>query len=195
MKVTLLITLGLCITGALLDATPIEQAEKIVQERKDSFDHLPLFLEAAKQSNAIELVEGLPQRTKKVEEKEKFEIHGHGFYKRIVKVSANDKNRIKEILSDETTFRPYKGPKLCGGFNPDFCIGLKGKEGTSQYLISFWCTEVKAYKGQLELYVELSDEGHVALHKILSSYSDRLPPLPLSKKSETNRSKSSNQGR
>ncbi|WPJ96871.1 hypothetical protein SH580_04015 [Coraliomargarita algicola] len=188
MKAPLLITLGLCIAGALLKATPLEQFEKIIQERKDSFDNLPLFLETVKQSNAIDLVEGLPRLAKNVEEKETFEIHGHGFYKRIVKVSANDKNRIKEILSGETSFRPYGGPKLCGGFNPDFCVGLKGKEGTSQYLISFWCTEVKAYNGQLMLYVELSEKGHIALHEILSSYSERLPPLPLSMKLETDRS-------
>ena len=185
----IVVFISLLVVGTLFSSDLLEQAEEIIQERKDSFDHLPLFLEAAKQSNAIELVEGLPRLRSKIDKVEEiFQVHGHGFYRRIVKVSANDKSRIKEILSDGTTFRPYEGPKLCGGFNPDFCIGLKGKEGTSQYLISFWCTEVKAYKGQLELYVELSDKGHVALREILSSYSDRLPPLPLSTKSETSRS-------
>ena len=49
--------------------------------------------------------------------------------------------------------------------------------------------DVKGYNRKLMLYVELSDKGHVALHEILSSYLDRLPPLPLSMKPESNRSR------
>ena len=71
------------------------------------------------------------------------------------------------ILTNATSFGPYRGPKLCGGYHMDFSAAFLTPTGECRMLVCLGCGEVLLFRDGNELICELSTDAE---HELLSAY-------------------------
>lgn len=74
---------------------------------------------------------------------------------------------LHEALRSPGLYRPFTGPKLCGGFHPDYCFEWQSTKGWFHALLCLGCHEMILIGPDAELYCNLSDEPSVALRELL----------------------------
>lgn len=80
---------------------------------------------------------------------------------------------IQETLLDPGSFRPYSGPKLCGGYHADFAACLRASDGTEYwFLVCFGCHEVLCFSGSHELHCEMESDAMVSLEQAWESIAE-----------------------
>lgn len=104
---------------------------------------------------SLTVYEGLPHQTKEVALLEAelartntVRIHGYPFY--TPAVAAKDDATLRRILAAPDTFKPYSGPKTCGGYHPDYAVAWTTGGVTSYLLICYGCGEALiSHRGEL----------------------------------------------
>ena len=138
--------------------------------------------QSLKKTDDLYVYEGLPHpgREKTYVEKERKredlrQIKGHWFYEPKVKASGETRDRLMNLLFDESGFSvpgPNDPQKDCGPFHPDYAIAWK-PEGEENYLmICYTCGEAKLIsEGKTVTY-----EVYSNLQEVLSEFQSKRPP-------------------
>jgi hypothetical protein len=98
-------------------------------------------------------------------------IHGYRLYKQPEKPSAAVAATFAEVLADRQSFRPYAGPKMCGGYHADFAVRLESGGESAWFLVCLGCGEVLIYSKDRELICDLEP---VAEERIGEAWKDHL---------------------
>ena len=138
--------------------------------------------QSLKKTDDLFVFEGLPHpgRENPSFEKERKrddvrQIDGHWFYDAKVKASGESRDRLMNLLFDESGFSvpdPNVPPKDCGPFHPDYAIAWKS-EGEENYLmICYTCGEAKLIReGKATTY-----EVYSNWQEVLSEFQSKRPP-------------------
>jgi hypothetical protein len=134
-------------------------------------------------SSSFVLYEGLPhqawEREQLLEElgsKKFISMYGFPFYERPLSVAAADVEALRRLTSTPESYLPYGGPKLCGGFHPDYALAWKNGDTTFYILVCFGCREIKLYGADRELLTEMATESRPQFEMLLLKYHDQRPP-------------------
>jgi hypothetical protein len=157
MRATVALTLAFSVAGCT------SEQERIA----NTFRYFPTLAERASKASSIAVYEGLPspQFEPKLFEKERqrpdaVELNGHYFYRDAVNLETDDVERLRVLCTERSLWRPWGGPKSCGGFHPDW--RLVWKDAGSRFTVDFCfgCSEVKVYVDDaLRMHCEMNDEG------------------------------------
>ena len=109
--------------------------------------------QSLKKTDDLFVYEGLPHPLREFAsfEKEKKrddvrQIDGHWFYDAKVKASGETRDRLMNLLFDESGFsvpNPNVPPKDCGSFHPDYAIAWKSDGEENYLMICYTCGEAK----------------------------------------------------
>ena len=103
-------------------------------------------------------------------------IHGHGF-----KPEPNTSPKLKEIaqiLTRPSTYYPWSGEKLCGGFHADTCFRWETTHGAMEILLCMGCHEVILYKDGQSQRCDLTSQSAEEITTILQKQKQKQKPSP-----------------
>jgi hypothetical protein len=92
-------------------------------------------------------------------------INGYRFHQKPASPSASVKSELVAVLSNMESFRPYQGPKLCGGYHADFAVRLDSDGVSTWFLVCLGCGEVLIYSNDKQLICELKREAELQLEE------------------------------
>ncbi|MEO7676825.1 MAG: hypothetical protein ABIV39_08705 [Verrucomicrobiota bacterium] len=69
-------------------------------------------------------------------------IHGYRFYKTPLESNKEFESVLYSLMTDQKSFTPYLGPKLCGGYHADFAVQFDD----FWYLVCLGCHEVLLFQ-------------------------------------------------
>ena len=90
-------------------------------------------------------------------------IHGYRFYSAPMRISSELKDALHRLLTEESTFTPYGGPKLCGGYHADFAVLFDDAGQHHWFLVCFGCHEVLCFTKGTELICDLDSRAYKTL--------------------------------
>ena len=132
----------------------------------------PIF-QSLKKTDELFVYEGLPHPLREFAsfEKEKKrddvrQIDGHWFYDAKVKASGETRDRLMNLLFDESGFsvpNPNVPPKDCGPFHPDYAVAWSSDDEENYLMICYTCWEAKLIR-----------EGKTATYEVYSNWQEVL---------------------
>jgi hypothetical protein len=129
------------------------------------------------------LYEGLPHQFVEHElflrernRKSVIESHGYLFYKRPLPLRAADAAAVREALLEASNYKPYSGPKSCGGFHPDYQLVWGKGRAAREAQICFGCREIKLFNNTQTLVADLPNTAFLHLRVLLDKYRAQRPP-------------------
>ena len=135
-----------------------------------------------RRASSFSLYEGLPHQMSEAKNladelatKETLRIYEFPFYRRPLAISQGDMAALLPLVISKDTYWSFRGPKLCGGFHPDY--GLVWSDGTVTYnlLICFGCHEMFFYDTKHALLADIREDMFPQLEAILAKYHDQRP--------------------
>jgi hypothetical protein len=158
-----------------------EKYQKFEKEQKSDFETLQkILLETT--PTALILYEGLPHQMwekqsleKELREKKTIRIDGYPFYEETLEVKDQDLRTIFSQLKDSKNFQPYAGPKLCGGYHPDYCLRVKTPTKTLDIQVCFGCHEMVLLDGSKKYIWDMSKGTDEKLKKTIGVYRKNRP--------------------
>ncbi|HET8670037.1 MAG TPA: hypothetical protein VFM05_05250 [Candidatus Saccharimonadales bacterium] len=142
---------------------------RVFAARLQKIDLLHLFEGLPHQMFALQLHEQ-ELRTKKT-----VSFHGFPFYEETLELKEADAAELTLFFRDSKSFKPYWGPKACGGFHPDYCLEWHVGKEIYQALVCYGCHEVMFYGPDVELYCDIGDKAWGQLWKLLEPYNKNRP--------------------
>jgi hypothetical protein len=140
------------------------------------------FSDAVRRADGVVLYEGLPHQMYEAhlleEERRSKPVHdldGYPFYQEPLKLTAEDANRLSEVLGESATYKPFSGEKKCGGFHPDYAVEWQVGANRYRALICLGCHEAKLFGPGLESRNDLDRAAYEKLQKLLNSYRKNRP--------------------
>ena len=138
--------------------------------------------QSLKKTDELFVYEGLPHpgRENPSFEKERKrddvrQIDGHWFYEPKVKASGETRDRLMNLLFDESGFSvpgPNAPQKDCGPIHHDYAIAWSSEEEENYLMICYTCGEAKLIReGKTVTY-----EVYSNLQEVLSEFQDKRPP-------------------
>jgi hypothetical protein len=134
------------------------------------------------QTSSLTLYEGLPHQAwegellkQELAAKRTVTIHEFPFYQRPLPVASADVEELRGLSAAVDSFSSYAGPKLCGGFHPDYCLSWKDGATTYELLICFGCHEMKFYGPKHEALADIRKDAFERFEAILKKYRDQRP--------------------
>jgi len=138
--------------------------------------------QSLKKTDDLFVYEGLPHpgRENPSFEKERKrddvrQIDGHWFYDAKVKASGESRDRLMNLLFDESGFSvpdPNVPPKDCGPFHPDYAIYWSSDGAENYLMICYTCGEAKLIReGKATTY-----EVYSNWQEVLSEFQSKRPP-------------------
>lgn len=134
----------------------------------------------AASAKTLAVFEGLPHQTwdqkllaSEIKRKDTKKIWNYPFY--TPSIDASNADDLRKVLSSPDSIRVYGGPKMCGGYHPDYCISWQAGEITYYALVCFGCNEIVFYDGKSSLIYDLSGEAYKRYKKLLSIYASKRP--------------------
>jgi hypothetical protein len=131
-------------------------------------------------ADKLMVYEGLPHPAKlrelaerEMKRKAIIKIAGHSFY--TPAILAKEQDKLKKLLGAPTSIALHKGPKLCGGFHPDYAIVWESGGKTYQVLICYGCHEVCLLEGKRKLWYDLEEGPYSEFREALSGHASKLP--------------------
>jgi hypothetical protein len=110
----------------------------------NSFRFLPEIAAEAIRADTILVYEGLPHDTwepnsRKIEirRNKTVKVSGFSFYDGPQSLRAHDLGELHRLLTGATGLQPYTGPKMGGGFNPDYALQFTSGKDTCTLLLCF----------------------------------------------------------
>ena len=139
----------------------------------------PEYQKAISESNGFAVFEGLPHERSEpglykaeLRSRDHFESHGFYFYSDQLDITQSDSRKIVRTLNIEGAASEWMGPKLCGGYHPDYLLMWEDSGGELQFEIHicFGCHEMRLYGGRKALYVDYPEKTYIALKGGLGEY-------------------------
>ena len=97
-------------------------------------------------------------------------IGGYRFYTTRALASDTLRARLTAAFQASTLYQPYRGPKLCGGYHPDYCFEWRSSRGTFYALICTGCHEIILIGDGTEVHCDLGDVPGDALERLLDEF-------------------------
>lgn len=131
-------------------------------------------------AKSIVVFEGLPHPAWErdllaIESKRKDTININKFLFYTPALAATNADALRQLLSSSDSIRVYGGPKLCGGYHPDYCISWQAGETTYYALVCFGCHEIVFYDGKTPLIYDLDDKAYERYKTLLAVYETKRP--------------------
>ena len=93
---------------------------------------------------------------------------GYVFEPEHLALTADDENKLVAALLKPASLSPWIGPKMCGGFYPDYSIQVwQDKYPALEIHLCFGCSEAKVHAQEYFMIAELSSDTFSALKEIL----------------------------
>ena len=142
----------------------------------------PLAERIRASDSRVSLLEGLPhqlvEHSSYLHERERtgtIEIGGYHFYKAPLPLSPAQVATLRAAALDSRSYRPYGGPKRCGGFHPDFALRW-GDGRTAVYtLICFGCHETQTVDRKTCVLADLPDDAFGRFQTVLERLHGQRP--------------------
>ena len=138
--------------------------------------------EGVSRASALLLYEGLPHPSWEAEQfktelatKKTVRFHDYPFYERPLPVAADEIGPLRRLSAAASSYWSYGGPKLCGGYHPDYCLAWKGSDATYDLLICFGCHEMKLYGPRRMLLVDIRNDTSRQFETMLKKYHNERP--------------------
>ena len=135
------------------------------------------FLSNVRSAASVTVYEGLPHQTwdnaAYLDELKRADLvlfESFPFYDSPLRVSQQEKTRLTQVVLDGDAHVTYRGPKLCGGYHPDYAVVWERAGNKSGALFCFGCHEVIYFTPQGRLIQELGDTAYWRLKAVLSRY-------------------------
>lgn len=148
---------------------------------RDSFKFRP-FASQIRNAESFALYEGLPHQfseaallRSELASKETLRIERFDFYKKAVPITPTDLDALVQLASSSSTYVTFSGPKLCGGFHPDFALTWSNGGTRTSLLLCFGCGEMFFYDGARNLLLNLRHESSEQFGEILHKYHPNRP--------------------
>jgi hypothetical protein len=156
--------------------------EKDRRETDTNFDNYKSLAAAIAKADKMVLYEGLPHPLsegklldEELKMKKTVRLHGFPFYARSLQLKERDAKELTKLFTDPNSFKPYRGPKKCGGFHPDYCIEWRVGKEVYQGLLCFGCHEAKVFGPKKELYCDIGKEAYDKFKEVLQPYRKHRP--------------------
>ncbi len=131
-------------------------------------------------AKTIEVFEGLPHQrwdkellTVELKRKDTQAICKFPFY--TPSTTASNSDALRKLLSSADSIKEYGGPKMCGGYHPDYCVSWQAGETTYYALICFGCHEIVFHDGKTTMIYDLKNKAHEQFQKLLAIYEVKRP--------------------
>ena len=95
-------------------------------------------------------------------------IGGYRFYTTSIAGSDEFRRALTSAMRTPALYQPYRGPKLCGGYHPDYCFEWRSPQGTVYGLLCTGCHEVIIIGGGTEVHCDLNSAPAKDLEKLLT---------------------------
>ena len=171
--------------------TPAQRAE-LARQRKEEIERdarqLAEFaggvgpkLGAIVSAEKLVIYEGLPHQslTELVDAERKAKktlvLDGFDFYAEQITPTPKDAWLLRELASKFETYRPYGGPKFCGGYHPDWCLEWGEGKSVQRLFLCFGCHEAKFDGGAKPVMADLPKKSYEAFVDTLLTYRKNLP--------------------
>jgi len=174
--------LAAAVFSGCTQATNVEIDHDQPRPISTDFGRLPTVLEGIRKSGEVVLHEGLPSEfwepellQREANRKRTTRLHGYPFYDERLALRGADAERFTALFSAKGSFKRYRGPKVCGGYHPDYCAEWKAGDAATRALICLECREVKIFGPRSELQCDLSPEAGRRLEQWLGPYRKNRP--------------------
>ena len=161
----------------LANYSTAEEIDPATAKIRATFKEMPKVQNLLKGATTMVLFEGLPHpgwEKKKLEaellRKETVKQHGFDFYKTPNKVTNEDVKALWKICLNKDSFRPYYGPKVCGGYHPDYSLHWANGKDTVEVQICFGCGEMKAFFNEQLVHCDMTKFSEQSFKRILGKY-------------------------
>jgi hypothetical protein len=133
-------------------------------------------------AKSFTVLEGLPHQTWEADKlKQELakgianEVHGFPFYTKALVPSEKDAAILRELATAHTSYRPYSGPKRCGGFHPDYALEFANGGQKLHIQLCFGCKEARFHAPGMELTLDLTHDAFGQFEKTLKQYQFQRP--------------------
>ena len=147
---------------------------------RDSFI-FNLASNSIKTASLLTIYEGLPRQnsetSKLVDElatQRTIKIGPYPFYEQPLSISPKEIEDLRSLVTSADAYMAY-GPKLCGGFHPDYGLVWSDGSNTCYVLICFGCHEVIFYDTKHTILWDIRDEVFSKFETILRKYHIKPP--------------------
>ena len=131
-------------------------------------------------AKSLLVFEGLPHQSvepvllaTELKRKDTTEIWDFPFY--TPSIEATNADDLRKVLSNPASLAVYAGPKLCGGYHPDFCISWQAGKVNYYALICFGCHEIVFYNGKTSLIYDLDKAAIEEFQQLLAQHRIKRP--------------------
>lgn len=176
---TVIVLIFICFLGLTTDAETYF-AEQEAKAKHVFLEYLDI-VDKAKAGKVI-IYEGLPHNRLEHEvyksEKQRKDLIKIGdflFYHIKNELKNEEAEELISILLNPENFKPYIGPKLCGGFHPDYGIKIITQDDYYHFQVCFGCHEVKIINHNKELMIDMVSETDDKLKSFLIQYHEHRP--------------------
>jgi hypothetical protein len=135
------------------------------------------FLVNVRSAQTVAVYEGLPHPMfesdiylSELKRADIVRIETFPFYAEPLSVSPPEKSTLTEIVLGDDAHIPYGGPKMCGGYHPDYVLIWDYAGHKSGAMLCFGCHEVIYFTPQGRLIEELGGAAYGKLKAVLSRY-------------------------
>ncbi|MEO6183695.1 MAG: hypothetical protein ABIP71_11485 [Verrucomicrobiota bacterium] len=136
-----------------------------VPKLNSNFADLPKVV-SSKNQKIGKIVRGLPHNFNDEDEfvrdlwnSENVSIHGYRFYKEPLQSTPEFESILHSVMTSQKSFRPYGGPKMCGGYHADFAAQFED----SWFLVCLGCHEILCYSKKAQLICEFDKTAYQSL--------------------------------
>lgn len=175
-----------------------ETTRRLESQIHDARFLLPDFEQALDQENSLVIREGMPRDFNSAIDpepvphktlSEEFPIfavndpvrYGYHFREEVRHVAPDERENFRSLLLEPGSMFPWIGPKMCGGFHPDWSLEMYGK-GYSKPILElhfcFGCNEVRIYTSSFQLVADLPQESVNQFRRLLAKYPGQNPARP-----------------
>lgn len=151
----------------------------------------PPFFEGISKAQSVTLYEGLPHQLwemelleKELKEKKTVKFNKFPFYQTPIPITKEVARKLQALCSDVNNFKPYQGPKFCGGYHPDWCIEFKYGDKAIQVQVCFGCHEAAFNESEKHLMTDMNESVLKELGKILHPLQTNRPEEKVKPKDE-----------
>jgi len=138
---------------------------------------LAVALQTVDSASKITIYEGLPHQMfearsfrREAERADVLWVHDVPFYQKPLEVTPEDLKRATAVYHAAESHQNFSGPKLCGGFHPDYYIvWSKGSKWVGA-MICLGCGEWISLNKDGYRYEDISKEAHAQLKEMLQKY-------------------------
>ena len=107
--------------------------------------------------------------------KKTLEVFGWSAYAQPFQVTPEDAAALHRLATSASSYKTWTGPKLCGGFHPDYFLAWKDGTDTHYLLLCFGCHEMVFYNPKRAFLVEIREGALEEFRTVLVKYRKQRP--------------------